>query len=117
MKFTLIVENELAEDLARALASDATISTDLKPGGDREKSALSLGLMEAATIMTIVAGIVQLADVSVKAAQGIKKWMQKRRRDKTKIIIQGAKDDVMIEIDSAMSVEQLAQKIDLTARK
>jgi hypothetical protein len=114
MRFSLVMSNELAEEVARELSSDPSVTAEMTPGGEREKTQLQLSLGDVATIIAVIVGGIKIAEASVTVAKAIKTWLSSRNQESAKVIIRGPREDSLLTVNESMTAEQVAHTIQNT---
>ena len=117
MRFSLVMSNELAQEVARELSSDPSVTTEMAPGGEREKTQLQLSVGDLPAIVGVIVGGIKIAEASVAVAKAIKTWLSGRNQESAKVIIRGPREDSLLTVDESMTAEQLAQTIQNTVAK
>jgi len=104
----------LDKDLARQLAEIPILNGEFVPAEEIPGKPLRLGLAEATAIVTFLASTAGLAKTITEIAERIMEWMRKQKQQHAKILIEGPRNDAVIEIDEKWDSAQLAEKIHLT---
>jgi hypothetical protein len=104
----------LDKNLARQLAEIPTLNGKFVPAEEVPGKSLRLGLAEATAIVTFLAATAGLAKTTTEIAESIMEWMKKQKQRHVKILIEGPRNDAVIEIDAKWDSAQLAEKIHLT---
>lgn len=107
----------LDEDLARQLAETPTLNGKFLPVEKKPGKLLRLGLAEATAIVTFLAATTGLAKTIAEIAETIMGWMKKQKRPRVKILIEGPRNDAVIEIDEKWDSARLAETIQLTMKE
>lgn len=109
-QFRLVLDKTLARQLAEAPTLNGKfLSTEEVPG-----KPLRLGLPEATAIVTFVTATAVLAKTIAEVAENIMRWMKQQKQRHVKILIEGPRNDAVIEIDERWDSARLAEKIHLT---
>lgn len=117
MRFSLVMSNELAEEVARELSSDPSVTAEMTPGGEREKTQLQLSVGDVPTIVGVVVGGIKIAEAALTVAKAIKTWLSGRNQESAKVIIRGPREDSLLTVKESMTAEQVAQTIQNTVSK
>ena len=112
VEFQLIAKSELARDLGTAIGSEAKVRIETATAPKE----LQLSPLEAsAAVMTIIVGGAELAALCVKLVRFVREWRRKKAAGPgVKLLIRGARDDVLIEVGEESDDAKIAESIRLT---
>ena len=112
-KFRLLLQEDLAKQLVQN--SLATMVSDQTP--EMQKKALQLGIAEVAAVVAIAVGLAKVAKTCVELADIIIKWKREHHRERLTILVEGAREDAVLEIDDRMGPAVLAERIQVTVTR
>jgi predicted ATP-grasp superfamily ATP-dependent carboligase len=74
-------------------------------------------MAEATAIVTFLAATAGLTKTIAEIAESILEWMKKHKQQHIKILIEGPRNDDVVEVDEKWDSDQLAEKIHFTVRE
>lgn len=101
----------LQEDLAHELAKGTSLNAKVVPIEHSQGKPLRLGLEEATAAVAFLVALADLTKTCIEIADKIIHWMKERKQQRVTILIEGARNDALVEIDDAFDPAELAEKL------
>jgi hypothetical protein len=110
VEFQIVARADLVHEIATHLPSDTSARVEPAPA-PRE---LQLALETAVAVVTILVGVAQIADLSVKLAGAIRTWKRGASTPAVRVIVRGERNDTVIEVAETTDAATIAEKIRAT---